>query len=152
MAIGTGYWKFDNPSDGFSNNVATTDQLTGRITGSATSFGTTSYEDRKHTKGNLSWYKPNFFHGNHEFKTGFDYYATHADQFSTDRGPEIGNYQLIFRNSAPFQLAAWNHPTQPLTFQRYLGSAGRDSWTIDRRLTQSRRRRSRPGFVRSRAA
>ena len=135
LSFGTGYWKFDNPSTGFTKAVATVDQLTQRVTGTGTAVGTTSYEDRKHTKGTVSWYKSDLFAGNHELKAGFDHYHTHADQFSEDRGPEIGNYQLIFRNEVAFQLAAWNHPTKPLTLQHYIGTYVQDSWTIARRLT-----------------
>jgi hypothetical protein len=101
----------------------------------------------------MTWYKPNFFAGNHDFKTGFDYAAAHADRKISSRNGtnnratgmptrHVGNYELVFRNGVPFQMAAWNNcykKGQPecvpkdLTHTTWLYA--QDSWTIARRVT-----------------
>jgi hypothetical protein len=134
MSLQFGRWDWHVDYTGFSDDVATTDQLSLAVTGNSVTAGTTSFEDRSHAKGTLSWYKPDMFLGNHDFKAGFDYTDAHADRSLIDRGVS-GNYQLIFRNGAPFQLAAWNNPTVPDDRVRYLGLYLQDGWTIGRRLT-----------------
>ena len=53
--------------------VGRSDLETERVTGDNLVFGETSYARAYHTIGSVSWYKPNWAHGNHEFKGGFDY-------------------------------------------------------------------------------
>ena len=40
--------------------------------------GIKQYNDRFHTVGSVTLYKPDTFHGNHEFKVGFDHYKHNA--------------------------------------------------------------------------
>ena len=104
----------------YSNDVATIDQLNQRVTGCDNNYGIDSFESRNHAKGTMNWYKPNFFVGNHDFKMGFDYAAAHADRKISSRDgshseqtgfptQHVGNYELVFRNGVPFQMAAWNN-------------------------------------------
>ncbi len=129
-----GRWDWHVDYFGLSPNPATVDQLTLAVTGNNATAGTTSFEDRSHAKGAFSWYKPDLFFGNHDFKAGFDYSDAHADRKLIDRGVS-GNYQLIYRNGVPFQLAAWNNPAVPDDRVRYLGTYLQDSWSFARRLT-----------------
>ena len=152
VSLQTGAWIWNVTRQCYTNNVATVDQLTQRVTGCNTNYGIHSFEGRNHTKGTLGWYKADLWHGNHDFKVGFDYAAAHADRKISSRdgsknpvfnlGGPAGNYQLIFRNGVPFQMAAWNNcykDGQPdcvpkdLTHTTWIYA--QDSWTIARRLT-----------------
>ncbi len=160
LSIQHGAWIWNVPRQCYSNNVATIDQLTNKVTGCGVNYGINSFEDRYHTKGTLSWYKSDLFHGNHDFKAGFDSSKGHGDRLISNRGPlpdgpsrlptvSVGDYQLIFRNGVPFQMVAWNNcfkpglqevqgsgtPCYPRTLYWYLGGYVQDSWTIARRLT-----------------
>jgi Carboxypeptidase regulatory-like domain/TonB dependent receptor-like, beta-barrel len=134
LSLQFGRWDWHVDYSGFSDQTATLDQLTLAVTGNNATAGTTSFEDRSHLKGTLTWYKPDLLVGNHDFKVGFDYSDAHADRKIIDRGASA-NYQLIYRNSAPFQLAAWNNPAVPDDRVRYFGAYVQDSWSIERRLT-----------------
>jgi hypothetical protein len=129
-----GDWDWDQPRTGYSDEVATTDQLTQIVTGRAENAETKQHEGRKGVRGTLSWYKPGAHWGNHDVKTGFDYTKAHADRQTWDRGA-AGNYRLIFRNGGPFQFAAKSNPTDPHSPVNYLGIFMQDSWTLARRLT-----------------
>lgn len=153
FSLQMGAWVWNVTRQCNSNNVATVDQLTQHITGCFNTYGIDSFEGRNHAKGTMSWYKPNFFAGNHDFKMGFDYAAAHADRKISSRNgtsnkatglptQHVGNYELVFRNGVPFQMAAWNNcykPGQPecvpkdLTHTTWLYA--QDSWTIARRVT-----------------
>jgi len=118
-----------------TTDVATTDIATLAVTGAAPSQGRRRNFFRRHTKGVASWYRPDLFAGNHEFKAGFDHLFSGANDRWLSR--ESGNYQLLFNNGAPFQINAWNYPVDPRNLGKYLGLYGQDSWTIARRLTLS---------------
>ena len=65
--------------------VGRSDLDTERVTGENVVAGETqSTATANHTKGSLTWYKPNWFHGNHEFKVGFDHSST------TSKLPDAG--------------------------------------------------------------
>jgi len=152
VSLQTGAWIWNVSRQCYTRNVATLDQLTQQITGCNTNYGIDSFEGRNHTKGTIGWYKSDLLRGNHDFKLGFDYAAAHADRKISSRdgsknpvfdlGGPAGNYQLIFRNGVPFQMAAWNNcykDGQPdcvpkdLTHTTWIYA--QDSWTIARRLT-----------------
>jgi len=107
----------------------------------------------------MTWYKPNLFAGNHDFKIGFDYAAAHADRRISSRdgtknkatglptGP-VGNYQLVYRTPpgatelVPLFMDAYNNSykdgspdsvPKDLTHTTWLYAE--DSWTLARRLT-----------------
>ncbi len=153
VSLQAGAWIWNVNRQCYSNNVATIDQLTSRVTGCNTNYGLDSFEGRNHSKGTMSWYKPDLFAGNHDMKVGFDYAAAHADRKISSRdgtknkvtglptGP-VGNYQLIFRNGVPFEMAGWNNSYkdgQPDSVPKDLTHTtwiyGQDSWTIARQLT-----------------
>lgn len=121
-------------SELFTDQVATVDQITQRVTGMNTNAQTLNFEGRSQTTGVISYYKPNMLWGNHEIKGGVDYHKSYGDRSTSDRGAAT-NYQLIFRNGVPFQLAAYNNPIKPENVIYYVGSYAQDSWTIARRLT-----------------
>ena len=130
-----GFWNWYYRRNGASDNVATSDQLTGIITGLNVVSATRQHEGRKGVKGVVNWYKPGLLWGNHDFKVGFDYTpGAHADRSTVDRGA-AGNYILIFRNGAPFQVDAKSNPTDPSSPVNYFGTYLQDSWTIARRLS-----------------
>ena len=160
VSIQHGAWIWDVPRQCYSDKPNTFDQLTSKVTGCGINYGIHSFEARYHTKGTLSWYKSDLFYGNHDFKAGFDSSKGNGDRRISDRGPlpdgptgfptvPVGNYRLIFRNGAPFQMEAWNNcfkqglqevkgfgtPCDPRTLYWYLGGYVQDSWTIARRLT-----------------
>ena len=156
-----GAWIWNLPRECFSNNPATNDQLLRFQTGCSPNYGINSFEDRYHTKATLTWYKPDWFAGNHDFKIGFDSSKGHGDRRISDRvaRPEgstgfpvndIGNYRLVFRNGVPFTMEAWNNcydedlspfiegfgtECDPRTIFWYAGGYLQDSWTIGRRVT-----------------
>ena len=49
------------------------DLVTQQNVGPQTTIGQRPHNPRYHYKANATWYKPELFHGSHEFKTGFDY-------------------------------------------------------------------------------
>jgi hypothetical protein len=144
VTLSYGIWKHHLDRTGFSNEVSTFDQLTQRETGLDWDAATRSHEGRRTATGALNWYKPDWFFGNHEFKTGFDYSVSNADRQGFDRQtkapgqPTKGmapNYRLIFRGGLPFQLATKNYPVDPTGRVNYFGTYIQDSWTIARRVT-----------------
>jgi len=153
VSLQVGAWIWNVSRQCYSNNVATIDQLSSRVTGCNINYGIDSFEGRNHSKGSMSWYKPGLFVGNHDMKVGFDYAAAHADRKISSRDgtknaatglptQPAGNYQLIFRNGVPFEMAAWNNSYtdgQPDSVPKDLTHTtwiyGQDSWTIARQLT-----------------
>ena len=153
ISLQMGAWVWNVTRQCYSNNVATVDQLNQQVTGCVNTYGIDSFEGRNHAKGTMSWYKPNLFAGNHDFKMGFDYAAAHADRKISSRDgthneatglptQHVGNYELVFRNGVPFQMAAWNNcyrdglpecVPKDLTHTTWLYA--QDSWTIARRVT-----------------
>jgi hypothetical protein len=124
------------------------DTFTGYRGGAYASNQRTSDEHSYQQKGSVSWYRPNLFAGNHEFKSGFEYIdAVNATRFG-DR-VEDGNYELRFNNGQADQLLAWNSPTTPHDVTHYLGIYVKDTWTIARRVTLNLglRYAHNPGFV-----
>ena len=95
--------------------------------------GDVAYSMLYHTVGSVTLYKPDTFHGNHEFKVGFDHYQYqgHGNWVAL----EPANYMLFTNDGEPYQFGAINHPIQSRLTPSYLGIYGTDSWTIARRLT-----------------
>lgn len=144
FTLSYGMWAFHLDRTGFSNDVATFDQLTQRQTGLDWDAATRSFEGRKTATGTVSWYRPDWFFGNHDIKGGFDHSIANADRAGFDRQtkapgqPTNGiapNYRLVFRSGVPFQLATKNYPVDPSSRAVYLGAYIQDSWTIKRQVT-----------------
>ena len=128
-----GHVKHDTPV-GFlaGGQVGREDLATEKVTGENVVSGEHALRWVYHTRGTLTWYKPNWFHGNHEFKTGFDYTAS-TDSRSMEVKPV--NYHLLYDDGAPFEVVFFNAPVDPGEVANVLGSFVKDSWTIGRRLT-----------------
>lgn len=110
------------------------DQFTGYSTGAPVNEGQILRYWRNNPKVTLSWYRPELFLGNHDFRVGVDYMPNRGYRGNVTR--ESGaNYRLIFNNRAATQIQAYNYPTQPDQHVRYLGIYGQDAWTLGRRLT-----------------
>jgi outer membrane receptor protein involved in Fe transport len=135
-----GRWDYTNTYDGMApGKQSTTDIATLYMTGNlftqaANTNGRRGDQGRNHTKGVVSWYKPDLLGGNHEFKAGLDHLWTwFNDGFLVP--PAGAAYQLRFNNGVPFQLATTNAPLKTANHANYLGVYGQDSWTLARRLT-----------------
>jgi hypothetical protein len=156
MSAQTGYWNYhvdytgngNGPYPGSPTGPSWTDTFTGVTGGEFASTGRKSQERSYQQKGSISWYRPDLFYGNHEFKGGAEYIDSVNSTYFGDRGDK-GNYQLVFNNGAADQLRAWNSPTFPWDVSHYLGLYVKDSWTIARRLTLNlgMRYAHNPGFV-----
>jgi hypothetical protein len=112
--------------------VGRKDLVTQRISGESEVAGENDFSSRKYTKGAATWYKPNWFHGNHEFKAGFEYRAELNFRSIVARPP---NYYLLFQDGVPFEVAFFNGPTFPRLSGNMIGTYLKDAWTIGRRLT-----------------
>jgi hypothetical protein len=140
------YWKWtairpipdgvDNSSNDIStlrvwglNNAAGNDSGAWR---GCSSFSEIGEPCRPMMRGSLSWYRPNWFAGNHEFNGGFDYIPNSTSR--PWRSREVGDYRLIFNNDAPFQIVTLNAPAYPVTSANHTGIYVKDNWTIHRRL------------------
>jgi Carboxypeptidase regulatory-like domain len=114
------------------SGVGRTDLVTERVTGDVIVAGEDQWTKRDHTTGSLTWYKPNWYHGNHEFKAGID----HSNDFERPGlGPKPENYHLLYEDGVPFEIAFINAPTYPKLAARSLATYIKDSWTVGRRLT-----------------
>ncbi len=135
-SVQVGYWKGGTGGGhwtGHSTKPATLDLVTLQVTGASTSAGQRTTDHQYGTKWISNYYRPNWFFGNHAFKTGVEYQDSQSDRpWVIGEG---GNYQLIFRDGVPFQLAAWNYPVTPQNPIHYFATYVQDSWTIGRGLT-----------------
>ncbi len=121
-----------NPDTPSVHKIPTLDTFTSYRTGDATSDGQWLHRYRYPTKGTITYYKPDFLAGSHQFKGGFDYINSGYHQRQRAKLP--GNYQLRFNNGVATQMISWNHPVEPLNYGNYLGMYVQDAWTIGRRL------------------
>ena len=122
-----------NDDDPKVHKIPTLDTFTSMRTGDAPSDGQWLHRYRYPTKGTLSYYKPNFLAGSHQFEAGFDYVNSGYHQRQRAKLP--GNYSLRYNNGVGTQLITYNHPVEPLDFANYLGMYVQDAWTVGRRLS-----------------
>jgi hypothetical protein len=118
-----------------AHKISTLDTFTSIRTGDAVSDGQWLHRYRYPTKGTLSYYKPNFLAGSHQFKAGFDYINSGYNQ--NQRSKPAGNYDLRFNNGVPTQIITYNYPVTPQDYANYLGLYLQDAWSIGRRLNLS---------------
>jgi hypothetical protein len=112
-----------------------TDVVTRRTTGESGNAGNKQISAMKQTRGSVTWYRPNWLYGNHEFKGGAEY-SVHRKELGTEvQSGTYRNYHLFFENGAPFEFVAFNAPVEPSVFANMLAAYVRDSWTVGRRLT-----------------
>jgi len=113
--------------------IGRSDLETERVSGDNVIAGEISYNRSYHTKGSVSWYKPDWAYGNHEFKTGFDYTADTNEFPGLETKPV--NYHLQYSDGVPDRVAFFNAPVRPHRAANALGVYVKDSWTVGRRLT-----------------
>ena len=108
-----GHWKNGSNYFGFApDKISTVDSPSGITTGDTINEGNHNRENRYHTKGTVSWYKPDWLGGNHALKSGFDYSVADGNRPWDSRGT-AGNYQQMLRSGAAFQIGVWNYPVTP---------------------------------------
>jgi hypothetical protein len=135
-----GAWTWHGPWEGFSNKPGATDLITTVVTGVNNSAGRHQFEYRHGPKMVVTVYKPDFFLGNHQFRSGFDFLMGRSDQtyISTpeDRALRPGpTYRLQFRDGVPYRVVMNNYPVYPVSRANHLGIYLQDSWTVARRVT-----------------
>ena len=109
---------------------------------------------RIHTKGVVSYYKPDLWGGNHEFKAGVDHLWGWWNDGGIPAGGSSGHragenniiYRQVYNNGVPFQLTTKNSPVKPADNGQYLGVYGPgrvdDRPTADTQSRAPRRARS----------
>jgi hypothetical protein len=145
VSVQAGRWDFGGKNWGLApGQVSTLDIATQRVGGNFwNGAGLDRDMGRNHTKGVVSYYKPDFWGGNHEFKVGADHLWSWWADGDIPAGVSSGHpagenqtiHRLVFNNGAPFQLVTKNSPVKPANDGQYIGVYGQDSWTIARRLT-----------------
>ncbi len=115
--------------------VSMMDRGTRAVSGLSNRAGEEALEMRRQVKVNTTWFKPSGFGGNHELKTGVEYYNDPYRRRQLDRGA-AKNYQLQFLNGTADRISILNVPLEdPDNLGNYIGLYVADTWTIGRRLT-----------------
>jgi hypothetical protein len=133
-----GRWGYKSPARNtlergeFDQGPSIFDQFTRKVGGANASVGRAWDVHRYNPKAVVTWYKPNWFVGNHEIKGGVDLFYDYDTQ---PRSARQANYRLTFNNGAPLQIDTYSSPINPLEKQLDYGLYAQDSWTIQRRLT-----------------
>lgn len=120
--------------------IGRTNLDTEAVTGENVVSGERSRHFTRQTKGSLTYYKPNWAGGNHEFKAGGEY--GRYKNFRSLSG-KTENYHLQYTScpgsclngGVPERVAFFNAPVFPDGQQHTTSFFARDSWTIGRRLT-----------------
>jgi hypothetical protein len=92
--------------------------------------GETSWAGFYHSTGSLSWYKPNWWRGNHEIKTGFDYGYGSTEVWGLTQ--KDFNYHLRYASGVPDSVGFFNAPITPHRDMRLFGGYVKDNWTMGR--------------------
>jgi len=146
FGLQTGYWQYYAKRYGIDSGpqaqpaselpgISMTDAVTQMTWGENTGVGVRTRQGRSHTRGNVSWYRPNSFAGNHTIDTGFDYLRQFASRGAVERNQPP--YQLEFQSGVPFQFRTQNTPVTPMQHDDYLGIYVQDTWTVGGRLTMN---------------
>jgi hypothetical protein len=134
----SGYHNYDTIIHDFAGSkVATYDEVLLTYTGQQISPFVAPYrplDTRYTTTGRVTWFRPNFIHGSHEFKAGADYLPSvrHARYDGRANGAD---YYLVFRNNVPNFLVTYNLPVDAVSNAGYYGAFVQDNWAVHRRLT-----------------
>jgi hypothetical protein len=139
-----GFQYHDHQGWSFARNngdiIPTLDQLTQQTTGPPLNNGERPYVPRQHVKATGTWYRPDLFQGNHEFKFGFDWananygrqYPIEDPNLKEPNGAYSGwavDYQLIYQNGVPTRLVVQNLPAKAWVAVHYASVYLQDSWT-----------------------
>lgn len=123
-----------NQPIGFAPGIPLTrDIVTLQEDGDTQSDGRHSTNQTLHNRAVATMYAPGLFAGNHVFTVGVDNLVGVSKADNPAR--RSGDYRLLFRDGAPFQIDVFNLPNTPRTETRYWGVYAQDSWTVARRLT-----------------
>jgi hypothetical protein len=136
LSVQHGRFEHVNQYTGFAPGIPRSrDIVTLMEDGDAVSAGRHSTTGQIHDRAVASWYKPDFFAGNHAFTFGLDF--INGGNGATNPERRSGDYRLVFSNGQPFQIEVYNLPNAPELRTRYIATYAQDSWTINRRLTLS---------------
>ena len=145
VSVQSGRWHFGGDYWGLAPGKVSTLDIQTQVVGGNNWLNTGLRRDmgRQHTKGVVSYYKPDLWRGNHEFKVGVDHLWSWWDDGDIPAGVSSGHragenniiYRQVYSNGVPFQLVTKNSPVKPADKGQYLGVYGQDSWTIARRVT-----------------
>jgi hypothetical protein len=127
-----GYSRQDGDSP-FLNDpqiVGRSDLDTEVVTGDNVVAGETSWAGFYHTTGSVSWYRPNWWRGNHEIKGGFDYGYGSTEVWGLT--PKDYNYHLRYASGVPDSVGFFNAPVTPGRDLRLFGGYVKDNWTLGR--------------------
>jgi len=142
----SGYWQYYAKRYGIDTGpqaqpsselpgISMTDAITQKTWGENTGVGVRTRQGRTHTRGNVAWYLPNSWAGNHTIDSGFDYLRQFASRGAVARAQPP--YQLEYQNGVPFQLRTQNTPVHPMQHDDYIGIYLQDTWTVSRRFTMN---------------
>jgi hypothetical protein len=140
MSLQSGYWGHV-PSRIRNLNSApgkprTQDITTQFVTGPSTRAGLVNFQSLWDTRFKATYYRPDFFLGDHEFKTGLSYsYTDFGRSYPISENLPLPNYRLRFQNNVPIELELPNAPNPPKVVTKYTGFFVQDKWSIGRRLT-----------------
>ena len=133
MLVG-GWWNNSGTFDAFAGGrPPATDSVLATTWGTNVEYGDRNHQDRFNVIGTMTWFKPDWMHGNHEIKSGFDYYSSRANRLRL--ATDAANYQLFFRSGAADRFGAYNAPVEPDSVATYTGAYVQDSWRVAQRLT-----------------
>jgi hypothetical protein len=148
-SLQTGHWYYNADYYAHAGGKVATEDLITLVQGGDSQQGDRQFfrNKRWHTTGTASLYKSDFFAGNHEFKTGFDYIAECCGIGGKVR--RAGDYVLLYQSGVPFEIRTWNSPNYPISKGRYFDLYVADNWAVSRRLTMNlgARYARNPGFV-----
>jgi hypothetical protein len=124
-----GYWNFISWQYPVSTDPSSVDIVTLRRWGSSTQ---TYYAPidinwfKTVAKGNVSWYLPDSFAGDHNFKGGLDFIKGWSETLAPEH--VNGNYQQLFRSNVPYQVQVFNFPIHYFNDDHYYGAFLMDEW------------------------
>ncbi len=153
-----GYWTYDSHYWSYADRAVppSLDLVTQMNAGPMTTIGQRPHNPRYHYKASATLYKPEFFIGSHEFKTGFDYtdnwfgrqyplldpnltlegaYDSWVWPYRLRQSNGFASCRVAASATTPCRVEMWNNPAEAKVVSHYFGTYLTDSWTVARRLT-----------------
>jgi hypothetical protein len=131
-----GFWNFNSWQYGNSDLPSDIDLANLERSGDSTQtyFTPDDYIWAKlESKATINWYKPHGFLGDHSVKAGFDYIKGYTKVLYPEH--VSGDYEQLYRNGAPFELAVFNLTSNARNDDRYYATFVEDEWRASGRLT-----------------